>query len=48
MMKEMISKGAERVIVSEIEEYKKRAVKFINIVWKLSYPGVKVIINRFK
>jgi hypothetical protein len=32
MMKEMISKGAERVIVSEIEEHKEREMRFIKIV----------------
>jgi hypothetical protein len=31
-MKEMITKGAERVIVSEREEHKERAMRFIKIV----------------
>lgn len=47
MMKEMISKGAERVIVSEMEEQRKQAMRFINIVCKLSYR-VKMVINRLK
>jgi hypothetical protein len=29
----MITKGAERVIVSEREEHKERAMRFIKIVW---------------